>query len=319
MPSLIALALLLPLLTNAAPLLDPGATYAVKKERKEMGSVQKVIENAYAEMKSDLESFDLSDGKARLLLANKTEQLFSLKTLPQDPKAGTKDGPKDGLSHALELKFEKLKSMSEVYLGGMAKPFSTGIDLGSVLAQTPLVIRGDGKTAKKVEGLEAARTKALSQVTNQAARNTVLGLLDESVLLRTSSATSTGGCLGGFEKRSVGDKWEFSLTEQGTKLEYDCAFEGWAEAKGKKVAVVAITLRKSRQVRQQPNGVPGMAETSGQGKLYFVPDTQESLMRMETEILTEPMEDEIRSLKARGQPVPRNRTLMKHWNRLYPI
>lgn len=316
-------------LALAAAALDPGGTYVVKKELKGAGTAPEAIAHARAEMKSELESYDLTEGKPVLLLVNKTEQLMALRTLPKsDPKKnGAQGGAKEsaqppaepGLEHALELTFEALKSSSEVHISGMPRPFVTKTDLGAVLSKTPLVIRGDGKTAKKVEGLAAARAAALAQVKDPVGRNTVNGLFDEAVLLRTSSATSTGGCLAAFGKKAPGERWEFSVTEQGATLSYDCEFEGWAEASGKKIAVVKITLRKNRQVRQQPSGVPGIAETSGQGRLYFLPATNESLQKMETEILVEPTEVEISKLKARGEKVPRNRTRMRHWNRLFPI
>lgn len=306
---------LVPVPALSAPELDPQADYPVKKELSGGSQKQSAIPNAQAEMKSELESYDLTTGKSRLIVSNSTEQVFTVKTLPPDPE---KPAPK-GLEHAIELKFEKLKSVNEVYMGGMAKPFSTRIDLGRVLSSTPLVIRGDGTKGKMVEGLAEAKAKALGQVRDQASRNTVIGLLDESVLLRTSSVTSTGGCLEGFEKRKLSEKWDFSLSEQGAKLDYSCEFLGWAEAKGRKIAVLGIQLRKSRQVRQQPNGVPGIVETTGKGKIYFVPETQESVMRMETELMAEPMEEEIRRLKAAGKQVPRNRTLMKQWNRLFSL
>lgn len=315
----LSLKLLVSVPALAAALLEPGGTYAVNKELKGPGAAPKPLASAKAEMRSELESFDLTEGKPVLLLSNRTEQLMALRTLPKDdPKKGQQPA-EPGLDHALELTFEALKSSSEVHISGMAKPFLTKTDLGAVLSKTPLVIRGDGKVAKKVEGLAAARASALAQVKDPVGRNTVNGLFDEAVLLRTSSATSTGGCLAGFDKKNPGDKWDFSLTEQGATLSYDCEFEGWAEVSGRKIAVVGITLRKSRQVRQQPNGVPGMAETSGKGRLYFLPATNETLMKMETEILAEPLEEEIAKLKARGQNVPRNRTVMRHWNRLYPI
>ena len=77
--------------------------------------------------------------------------------------------------------------------------------------------------------------------------------------------------------------------------------------------------KKQRQARAQPNGVQGMAETEGSGMVYFEPDSQEALMRMETKISVEPMEDEIRKLKAKGASIPRNRSTVKLSNHLYPL
>lgn len=306
---------LLPAYAFPAPILDPSSTYAVKKELTGTGSAQKPLEHYKSEMKSNLESYDLTSGRSQLLLTNRTEQLFSLRTLPRDPK---NPGP-EGLDHAVELTFEKLRSSSEVYINNMPKPFVTDVDLGSVLAKTPLTLRGDGKTQKKVEGLAAAREAALGQVKGQIARNTITGLLDESVLLRTSSSAATGGCLGGLDGKKIGDKWDFTLNDQGARLEYACEFKGWAESGGQKIAVIAVTLKKSRQTRQQPNGTEGIAETSGSGHVYFVPGTQESLMNLDTEVMAEPMSGEIERFKARGEKVPRNKTIMKMWSRLYGI
>ncbi|HEY8278070.1 MAG TPA: hypothetical protein VIH99_00510, partial [Bdellovibrionota bacterium] len=209
---------------------------------------------------------------------------------------------------------------TEVAVPGMDKPFTTRSDLGVFFSNKPLVIVGDGKVAKRVEGIEKIRAQVSQEVNDQISRTTALSLLNESLLLKTSSALGQDiSCLSAFEKKKPGEKWKFSREEQGAKLDYECQFEGWAELGAKKAAVIRIRSGKQKTVRVQPNGVPGVAETEGLGTFYFEPETQESLMHMETKILVLPTEEEQRSLKRKNLPVPGNRSLMKHWTHVYAL
>jgi len=306
-----------PSFVHAAPLLDPMAAFPVKVELKDAGPSVKAPESFYSEMDMDFQSFDPNDSSGLPLMGNHTGQLVKIKKLPKDTD---KQAEKDGLAERLELTYERLTSSTSVVIPGMKQPFETKSDLGVFLMNKPLVIRGDGKTAKKVEGLEQVRAQAAAQVKEPMARNTLMTMLKEDLLLKTGAAVGqNSSCLGSLEKKKPGDTWKFSHEEQGVKLEYDCTFEGWAEAKGKKLAVIKVVSGKQRTVRTQPNGMPGVAETEGTGTVYFEPETQESLLRMETKINVEPGDEEIARLKAKGATIPRNKSLMKMWNHLYAI
>ncbi len=315
----ILLALLFPAFAHSAPILDMNGSYPVKKELGGAGVAPKSIENSYSETKIDFQSFDLNDTSGKPLLSSQTEQLVKMRTLPKDPK--DQQAIKDGLDHRVELTFEKLLTVSAVKVAGLPKPFETRNDLGIFLKNKPLVVKGDGKTGKKVEGLAEIRAKMNAEVRDPIAQSTLSGLMKEEILLKTGApgAAQDSSCLGGLARKNPGAKWGFSREEQGAKLEYECQFEGWTEVRGKKVAVIKVQSKKARTQRTQPNGVPGMTETESSGSVYFVPDTQESMMKMETSIFAEPMEAEIQRLKAKGEPVPRNRTRMWHWSRIYPI
>lgn len=309
------LALSLPRAVSAAPLLDPAASYVVGKQKKAPGPAVKAVENAASEMKMDFQSFDPNDPSGKPLLSNQTEQRMRIRKLPAEPKKENVPA----VPERLELTFEKLATTSTVAVAGLPQPFVTRSDLGAFLGSKPILITGDG-SSRKVEGLAELRAKAMQDVKDPIARSTLLGLLNEEVLLRTGESSGTGAsCLSAFEKKAPGDKWAFSREEQGVKLEYDCEFEGWAEAKGKALAVIKLVNRKSRQRRQQPNGVPGMAETEGSGVMIVEPVSGESLVKMDTSITVEPLEEEINRLRATGRPVPRNKSLLKHWNHLYPL
>jgi len=303
---------------QAAPLLDPAVTYSVKKEIKVSAPSPRQLDNLYGEMKMDFQSFDPNDKSGQPLLSNQTEQLVKMRKLPVDPK--NTQAKKDGLDHQMELTFEKLVTISTVKVDGLPKPFVTRSDLGIFLMNKPILVLGDGKISKKVVGLEEIRQKAMQEVKDPISRSTLLGLMKEEILLKTGTTTEhDSSCLGGLAKKNPGEKWNFAREEQGVKMDYACEFEGWGEAKGKKIAVIKVVSKKQRQRRQQPSGVPAMAETEGSGAVYFEPESGETMMKMETIIAVEPMEEELRRLKAKGQTVPRNRSKMLHWNRIYPI
>lgn len=305
-------------LAHAAPLLSAKETYAVNKELKDPAPSPKPLESVYSDMELDFQSFDPNEKSGQPLMENHTSQLMKMKKLPKDPK--DKKAEKDGLQEKLELTFERLITSSSVMVPGLKQPHRTKSDLGAFLANKPLVIRGDGKTAKRVDGLEEVRAKALSEVKDPIARSTLLQILSENILLKTGTAMSqSSSCLEALGKKKVGDTWKFSREEQGAKIDYECRFEGWAEAKDKRIAVVHVEAGKQRQIRSQPNGVPGVAETEGSGTVYFEPDTRESLLQMETRILAEPTQEEIHRLQAKGSTVPRNRSVLKIWNHLYPL
>jgi|GEM_PF-5701689 len=308
---------LVPFSASAGPLLDPAITYTITKELKSSGVAPRAVENSYSETKIDFQSFDLNDTSGKPLLSSQTDQLVKMRTLPKDPK--DVQAIKDGLDHRVEITFEKLLTVSTVKVAGLPKPFETRSDLGVFLMNKPIVVKGDGKMGKKVEGLEAIRAK-MSEVRDPIAQQTLSGLLKEELLLKTgTSGAQDASCLGALGGKKPGAKWSFSREEQGAKLDYDCVFEGWSEVKGKKVAVIRLQSKKARVQRTQPNGVPGMTETESSGIVYFEPETQESMMKIETNILAEPMESEIKSLKAKGAEVPRNRTRMWHTSQLYPL
>ncbi len=302
----------------AEPLFNPHDKFTLNKDWKSPGPKVKAPENVTVAMEMDFQSFDPNDKSGEPLMENHTNQVMKMRKLPRDPK--DTQAIKDGVPEKLELTFDQLVTSSSVVVPGMKKPFKTRNDLGTFLAGKPLVIRGDGKTAKRIDGLQALRDQAAQEVKDPVSRSTILQVLSENILLKTGTAVSqNSSCLEQLEKKKVGDKWGFSREEQGAKIEYGCEFEGWAEAKGKKVAVLKIESGKQRQTRLQPNGVPGVTETEGNGTVYFEPETQESLLRMETRIYAEPTQAEIDRLKAKGATVPRNRSVMKLWNHLYPL
>jgi hypothetical protein len=140
--------------------------------------------------------------------------------------------------------------------------------------------------------------------------------------IRGDTANLSGkdsSCLSALGKKKPGDSRKFTQEEQGVKLNYTCTFEGWGELSGKKVIVVGVKSDKQRVRRQQPNGVPAIAEMSGEGKILFLPEGPEALMRMKTDIDVEPTEEEIARLKASKGEISRNKSKMKHTSFLYPL
>jgi len=303
---------------QAAPFLNPEHNYSVIKDKKDPGVAPKALENSYNETKIDFQSFDLSDTSGRPIITSKTDQLVKMRTLSRDPR--DLQAIKNGLDFRTEIVFERLLTTSSVRIQGLAAPFETRQDLGVFLMNNPIVVRGDGTVAKKVEGLEVIRAKSAHEVKDQISRSTIAGLLKEEILLRTMPKDGhSTSCLGTFEKKIPGAKWKFIREEQGIRFEYECEFEGWAEVKGKRVAVLKMQSKPVRVRRIQPNGVPGMTETMSSGSLYFEPESQEIMMKVETSVLAEPMEEEIERLKAKGKEPPRNRTRMWHTTRIYAL
>lgn len=303
----------------AAATLSPTGTYSVKKELKGTGVAPKPLESFYDALDIDFESYDPNDGSGQPLMGSHTDQLMKLKKLPKlDPKDPA--APQDGYLDRTELTYERLVSTSKVRVPGLARPFETRSDVGALLSSKPLVIRADGKGGKKVDNLDQIRMDALAKAPDPGTRTTINTLLSESMLLRTSS--TVGGdstCLSKFAGKSIGAKWSFSREEQGVKLDYDCTFEGWSETGGKKLAVIRMHSPRTRTTRTQPNGMPGVAETESDGVVYFEPAGQETLLRMTTNISVEPAEEELNRLKARGQTIPRNKSVMTMVNHLYGI
>ena len=311
--------LLLAPFAYATPVLKNGETYAAKKELTGAAPAAKALESFYSEMEMNFESYDPNEPGVLPLMSTHTDQRVKNQQLPKlDPKDPA--APKDGFHERVELTFERLINSSKVRIPGMKQLFETKSDLGAALGSSPFVIRGDGKGNKKVDNLDRIRADVLAKLSDPIARTTVNTLLSESILLKAGTAPGQdSSCLSGLAQKKPGAKWKFSREEQGIKFDYDCDFQGWAEVSGKKVAVVQVRAGKQRTLRPQPNGVPGMAETEGEGVVYWEPESQESLLRMETRITVEPAEEELKQLKTKGAPIPRNRSVLRHWNHIYGL
>jgi hypothetical protein len=252
-------------------------------------------------------------------MGTRTEQLMKFKKLPpldaKDPAF-----PKDGFNDRMAFTFEKLVTLSRVTVPGMKSPFETRADLGAILSDKPLSVRGDGKASRKIDNLEAVKNAALAQTKDMVARTTLSTVLREDLMLKaTTSAGPESSCLGSLAGKKPGDKWKFSAEEQGVPISFDCSFEGWSEAIGKRIVVVKVHSNKHRVQRQMPNGTPGMAETESDGVIYFEPTAPETLQQTDTKILVEPADDAVLRMKARGESVPRNRSTMQLLNHVYPI
>ncbi|MGZ3653171.1 MAG: hypothetical protein ACXVB9_19300 [Bdellovibrionota bacterium] len=304
----------------AGNILSPGSYYPVKKEIKEAAPAMKPLESFYFEMQMDFDSFDGNSMGGKSIMSTHTDQLVKTKKLPKlaatDPLFS-----KDGLNDRTELTFERLVNSTKVPVPGLPAPFETKADVGVILASRPLILRGDGKGApKKIDNLPQVKAESLASAKDPISRTTLSLILDEKRLLGVGAAAAQDtSCLSKLSGKKPGDKWKFTLQADGVSLDYDCQFEGWSEAQGKKIAVVKIKQNKQRTVRQQPNGTPGVAETDGEGEIDLDPATQESLLKMNTRINVEPAEEELNRLTAHGQAVPRNRSVMTNWNHIYPL
>ena len=302
---------------NAAAFLSANPAYNINSQLQETGSQPKTLDAYYSELEMDFTSFDPDDSSGQPLILTHSEQRMKFARLPEW-KPTAPDFPKDGLTDRVEITFERLVNTSRVRVPGLQQPFETKSDLGALLRTRPLLIRGDGKSSKKIENLEKVRAEILSEVRDPVSRTAVMALLNEGILLKIGASTGEGmSCLGSFQGKKIGEKWKFQVEQQGVKLDYACEFQGWAEEKGKRIAVIKVNSPKQKAVRIQPNGVPGVAETESEGMVYFEPSSQESLMRMSTQITAEPTEEEIARLKAKGQTIPRNRSELKHFSRIY--
>jgi hypothetical protein len=310
----------LPSFAHAGPALSPTGIYAVKKEIKDAGKDAGTPESFYSSAEIDFESRDPNDTSGQPLAATHTDQLTKLKKLPKlDPKDPA--APKDGYLDRMEMTFERLVNVTRAQIPGMARPFEARADAGALLSGKPLILRGDGKTPKKIDNLGAVKSGAMAKASDPMTRNTLNLLLDENRLLPmgASGASSGGTCLDGIAGKKPGEKWGYSHEEQGAKLDFSCAFEGWAEEGGHKIEVIKLHSPKTKTVRTQPNGVPGMVETESDGVIYADPASHEMVSRADTTINAEPMPEELERLKARGQAVPRNRSTVKTVTHVYGI
>jgi hypothetical protein len=302
------------------PKIPMKSEVTVKKEIKDAAPDFKMSPSYYSELEMDFESSQETKGSFQPVMSTHTEQLTKMKVLPPlDPKDPAYS--KDGANERKELTFEKLINASSVIVPGLKQPFESKADLGSILSSKPLVLRGDGKTVKKVERLAEVKAEALAQAKDPLSRNTINIVMSEDILLKSGDNLSgkDSSCLSALGKKKPGDSWKFTQEEQGVKLNYTCTFEGWGELSGKKVIVVGVKSDKQRVRRQQPNGVPAIAEMSGEGKILFLPEGPEALMRMKTDIDVEPTEEEIARLKASKGEISRNKSKMKHTSFLYPL
>lgn len=291
----------------AGNVLSPGSTYPVKNELKEAGPAVKFPASYYAEMQVDFESYDALD-PATMLMGTHTDQLLKTRRLPKGS---------DGVR--TELTYQRMTSTSKVHVPGLPQLFETRVDLGTVLASRPIILVGDEAGPKKAENLADVRASALQQVKDAPSRTTLNMVLTDDLMLKAGSAVQDFGCLAELAGKKPGEKWKFSRAEQGITLAYDCTFEGWSETMQKRVAVVRVHSGKLRTPRQLPDGKAGMAEMDSDGIIFLEPLAPESLTTMENHILVEPTEEEIARLKAVGRTVPRNRSLMRNWNHLYPL
>jgi hypothetical protein len=303
----------------AGNVLTAGSSYPVKKELTSPAPAVTSPKSFYVDMVMDFQSFDAGNPSAPPVMSTRTEQLMKFKKLPvldaKDPAF-----PKDGFNDRMEFTFEKLITLSRVVVPGMKSPFETRADLGTILSDKPLLVRGDGRAPRRIDNLDSVKNAALAQTKDMAARTTLSTVLREDLMLKaTTIAGPESSCLGGLVGKKPGDKWKFSAEEQGVAISFDCTFEGWSEALAKKIAVLKVHSNKQRVQRQMPNGTPGMAETEGDGEIYFEPTAPEILQQTDTKILVEPAADAVLRMKARGESVPRNRSTMQLRNHVFPL
>lgn len=299
----------------ATPILTTTGKYPIKKSLKMEAGAVKPLSSAFSETEIKFDSFDPADKTGRPLVSNHSFQIARLKKLaaPVDPQAPEKDGSDE----RMEITISKFSSLNKVNVPGVPKPFETKIDLSSFLLSKPLVFASDGKGTRRVEGLDDLKLKATQELLDPVARSTAMQFFSEVNLVKMEKWLSRkASCMEDLEGKKPGEQWKYITDEQGMKFEYDCRFEGWAEVKKKKVAVIRFTSPKQSQIRPQPNGVPALTQTEISGTFFFEPESQENLLRVESKISVEPTESAASKESASGS---RNRSTVISWEHLYPI
>jgi hypothetical protein len=122
-------------------------------------------------------------------------------------------------------------------------------------------------------------------VKDPVAKQALLLTFQESMLLDAArSYLQPNSCLRDFGGKAVGAGWKMDFVAQGMKMTYECKFAGWADAGGRKVAVVAIKVPKSRQENRMPMGGNAQVDSEGSGTLYYEPQSREALTVLDLDI-----------------------------------
>lgn len=281
---------------QAAPLLDPKASYETRAEVKGAAPGFRALGDHRFVSRVEVQSFE--EGQKDANMSSDTDQELTVKELSRDRR---------------QVSFERFSTVSKVRLPGSPKPFELKQDFGAALRGQPFVLVYKSGEVEKVEGLAKVRagiTKSADAVTRQ----TLLQVMNEDIVKTTMAGIRQDGfCLAGLKGRKVGDSWSGARTTDGTKTEFTCVFDGWAEAKGKKVAVITVTVPPQMREGQGMIGQKFAVESRGSGRLLLEPEARETLLSMTMEMHTQPPAEEVARLTSAGKPVSRTRSVLRSW------
>lgn len=289
---LISLLLLPALAFSAAPLLERGASYSVKAERKEAAIAPKVLKEKRVETRIELQTYRGEEKEPNV--RSDTNQLLRVKGLEPEGR--------------MEVEFEKFDITSRIPLPGMSKPFETRQDLGIHLLGKPFILRWQAGEVVGVEGLEKVRARLSAEVKDPISKHTLMQIISEDMIKKSlGNIAINEPCLTDLPKKKPDEKWKVTKTEGANKLNYDCTFEGWAEAKGKKVMVVSYAIPSQKSVNSGPAGTQ-TNQVSGKGRVILEPESGEALLSSTNTFVME---------EARKGAAP-GRTEIASWNLHYP-
>lgn len=309
MKLLASLSFLFPLICWSAPFFHKDMAFEVNEKKKTPAPLAEELPNFYFESEMVFDSYDGNEkSNTKPLMGSETFQTIRLKQLPKSAKGESR----------LELLFEKFEIKSKALLG--SKPFETKMELGKYISDKPIVLVAEKDNFTRVEGVETIRARIEAEVKDPMAKGVLLQMFQKDLLLSSvDSYSSQSSCLKALAGKVPGEKWSFSRESQGITMKFECKFLGWSSAKGRDVLVIEIAIPKSQQKKKQANGAMNVLESEGRGKLYFEPNSKESLVLVTTTIFVEPTKEEIQRLEKRGARVPRNRSISRASSQIIPM
>jgi hypothetical protein len=285
-------------LAYGAPVLDRNASYPVKAEEKAAAPDFRALNDVWVD--SHAETSGTAD----------TRTVQRIRLQPLEPKS---EGERTG------VEYQRFDLFSRISLPGMAKPFESRQDLGTYLLGNPFQVRWKDGEVAGIDGLDGFRARLSSQVKDPVAKFSLLQVFTEDMLKKSvPGLLQPSFCLKSLSGKTPGAKWQDSHGQGEVRAVYECSFEGWAEARGKRVAVIGFRMQKRKTPVVQPNGQRQLVETEGSGKITWEPRSQETLVFTEMNVVVEPPPDEVSRLERAKRPVPRTATRTKSWSHHYP-
>jgi hypothetical protein len=286
----------------ASPNLGKGLTVVVDSSKRDPWSPMK--ENG-AEVLMELETRYTSTGlenDKRIPLAD-TLTLQTQKIVLSKEKKGE-----------AQVTFPKFQVSADVFLPGAARPFQQQFRLDDALAAIPLRFNRNDR-ALEILDFAPWQKRAEASIREPLARrafSTTFTKDNVAALLSEESRKPLCWQDKVVASKKPGDKWIVEEESQGFRFKQNCEFKGWGKASnGAVIGWISYTVTRSETIKKQPNGVEGRVSIFGGGNLWISKGDQQWFDHKILNIEAWPMESEIRSLKAKGKPVPGNHTLLE--------
>lgn len=249
----------------AAPVLTMNQTYSVKPEWKDPLPAFIPLGESRLETRVDLESY--SGGDSDPGVRTLTKQKFHFK----EPKGDSQ-----------EVIFESFETSSKVKVAMLPKPMENRSDFSPHVSNKSLTLHWKEGQVSQIDGLEKMKSQLNSEIRDPLMKFAINQVFSEEVFKRTFTALAQNSvCVDGVKGKNPGDKWT-GMRKLGD-LTYECFFEGWAEAKGSRAAVIKVTIPAQKQT---VNGQ--RSEVLGGGSLVWIPASKESLLKLSNTIYLEP-------------------------------